>query len=471
VPIKGVSGKVRTPRTGKIRLGYTVPGQNRELPKDTDTFVAKKSDGITDAILQAYDAKAITGAAGKGDEAPYSLGKELRMILPWEYNATAGDREISLELLNRNWAHSKGLLCSGNGGEDELGEVLPGDAIVRNEAAAKLIGAATKKPAQLVGEGRWAVECRGPQCPLWHDKYDKTRNPMGGCHRQMRLQAILLHPTRDPESPDYLRQMGWIEVASGSFNGMVDVNSGFAMIHSLIGRTAWIPFALRRVARVMTTEGKRVVKHTLMVDYDADEVVRSGLLGPARIMVRPAVLREYLQLAQAEAGFDSVRDILPRPETLALPEGRPEKKAPTNGAEWTPPEATTAGDRDQEVENATNGHDGGDSDNHSAAEQISEEELNRFLTTAERDDLKVLCGATPGDRETMEPFREKLRLAFRALDNWEPSDGRTTPAFDEIQVRHALYIREKVEEEQAAEVELRDPDEVIPPPRRRVASS
>jgi len=46
MPVKGISDRVRTPRSMRAKLGYTKKSQNgNEYPSDTDVFIAKREDG------------------------------------------------------------------------------------------------------------------------------------------------------------------------------------------------------------------------------------------------------------------------------------------------------------------------------------------------------------------------------------------------------------------------------------------
>jgi hypothetical protein len=419
-------------RTKKVRTGYVKSGSNSAYPADTDVFVAKKVDGWSQEELTAYKAQPIEGAKFEGvDAQPYAIGKSLRGMLPFEADALSptDGRELVLELLNRSWAQTK-LRCSGTGGEDE-----PGTAVCRDEAYKKAIVTATHKQATSI-EGGWAVVCLGPKCPMWHTN-KSAENKLPGCHGELRLRFLLLHPTTNPEDPSYLKQMGWVELASGSSNAMWDIQSGFAAIKSLVGRTAMIPFTLRRVPRTLMPEGKRVVKATLMVDYDNDEVIRFGYSDPKLSLVRPEVRkqlmaqkRELLELAKMEADFDSFKDIVPRLEAHESAE----TTAPS--AIDSAPDENLVGDRDQVVAEAVD-----------AAEpaQLSEEELNRLLAQGERNELKTLCGGQPGDRESLAKFFELVAAAHR-----EFGTGQTPQDLSSLKIRHALWIKQALQQEASA---------------------
>ena len=416
-------------RTKKVRTGYVKSGSNSAYPADTDVFVAKKVDGWSQEELTAYKAQPIDGARFEGvDAQPYAIGKSLRGMLPFEADALSptDGRELVLELLNRSWAQTK-LRCSGTGGEDE-----PGTAVCRDEVYKKEIVKATHKPATAI-EGGWSVVCLGPKCPMWHTN-KSADNKLPGCHGELRLRFLLLHPTTNPEDPSYLKQMGWVELASGSSNAMWDIQSGFAAIKSLVGRTAMIPFTLRRVPRTLMPEGKRVVKATLMVDYDNDEVIRFGYSDPKLSLVRPEVRkqlmaqkRELLELARMEANFDSFKDIVPRLE-LPAPPSRDENPVATD--------ENLVGDRDQVVADAVD---------EAEPAQLSEEQLNAKLSQQERNQLKELCGGQPGEPETLTKFFELVAAAHR-----EFGTGQTPRDLSSLTVRHAMWIRQALQQEASA---------------------
>lgn len=439
---KGTTGRVRVLRTKKVRTGYVKAGASSTYPADTDVFVAKKVDGWSTEDLQVYGGRAISGAKfEKPDEEPYAIGKSLRGMLPFEADATDPDtgQELTLEILNRAWSRSK-LRCSGNGGDEQDED---GEATCRDEAYMTAITRATKTKPREVSAGKWLVVCRGSRCPMWHT--NKSTNAAAGCHGELRLRFILLHPTTNPSDPNYLKQMGWAEIASGSINAMWDIQSGFAAIRALVNRTALIPFFLKRVPRTLLPEGKRVVKSTLMVDYDHDEVVRFGYSDPKLSLVRPEIRkqlleqrRELVELARMEADFDSFRDIVPRLEG-ARP-GLPAPAVPTAGPADEASADQVVHDRDDVVDEARETA----SEAASSPVQLSEAELNRFLDQSERNELKTLAGAKLVDGSfepaTLGRIRELVRRAYVHFQDEQRG-------FNGLRVRHSQWIREHLADE------------------------
>ena len=381
MPINGVSGSFRPPRLAKIRLGYKPTG--KAYPRDADVFVGRTEDGVTKEMLEAYGHGRIDGAEGE----TWNLGKSLRMLSYFEWDATSPQNgsELVVGLLNRAWAHST-LHCSGTGGD------TPGEAFARDEVYMTAITKATHTKA-IPRDGGWQVVCMGPKCPMWNT--NSQTNKLATCHRELRFLAQLLHPTTDPEDPNYLRNFGSVEIVSGSWNGMIDLQSGLQLLMSVAGRSFNIPFNLQRVPRTMLVDGKRLVKATLAVSFDNDEAIRFGYSDPKLSIVRPAVRkqlmaqrREQLEIARMEVNHDSVRDILPQLEAPRSSEsGRtdyPDAGSATGSGSSVAPSGTSAraavlgdtvpdsstsvvADRDQVIDDAIDA---------SEAQPLSEEQLN-----------------------------------------------------------------------------------------------
>ena len=418
MPIRGISGEFRPPRQAKIRLGYKPLGKN--YPKDADVFVGKMEDGLTKEIVQAYGKGTIEGAEGEA----WNLGKSLRMMSYFEWDRVHPRRgaELVVGLLNRAWAHST-LHCSGDGGE------TVGQAFARDEAYMTAITKTTKTKAKA-RDGGWDVVCMGPKCAMWHT--NNKANSLATCHRELRFLAQLLHPATNPEDPNYMKNFGSVEIVSGSFNGMLDVQSGLQLLREVAGRSFNVPFNLQRVPRTMLVEGKRLVKATLVVSFDNDEAIRFGYSDPKLSIVRPAVRkqlmaqrREQLELARMEVDYDSVKDVLPQLEAHdASRTTSPDADALSDG------EPVTA-DRDDVVQQAVD---------EAEPRQLSKEELNRLLSKDERNELKVLTGGVPGQPSTLAKLREFVTAAYRAFDE-RPSD------LSDLRVRHALWIRDALAQE------------------------
>jgi hypothetical protein len=269
----------------------------------------------------------------------------------------------------------------------------------------------------------------GPKCAMWHT--NNKANNLATCHRELRFLAQLLHPTTNPEDPNYMKNFGSVEIVSGSYNGMLDVQSGLQLLREVAGRSFNVPFNLQRVPRTMLVEGKRLVKATLVVSFDNDEAIRFGYSDPKLSIVRPAVRkqlmaqrREQLELARMEVDYDSVKDVLPQleahePSRINSPEADTSSDS----------EAITA-DRDEVIEEALAGTE----------PTLSKEELNRRLSADERNELKVKSGGQPGQPETLTKLRKLVAAAFEYFK--EPAGDLSA-----LRVRHAIWIKDALAQE------------------------
>jgi hypothetical protein len=93
---------------------------------------------------------------------------------------------------------------------------------------------------------------------------------------------------------------------------------------------------------------------------------------------------------------------------------------------------------------------------------LSHDHPERRLSQPERDDLKRLCGAVSGQPQSFGYFTGLVASAFTEIDNWKPEikNGRPVPpAFGDIRVKHATWIRERVAEDQGQDPDQVDPDQ------------
>jgi hypothetical protein len=67
---------------------------------------------------------------------------------------------------------------------------------------------------------------------------------------------------------------GCFQIDTGSFNSIQDVNSGFDMVRSHIGRISWVPCKLRVVPRQVSPDGKKKTVWTLSLALATWEEVR-----------------------------------------------------------------------------------------------------------------------------------------------------------------------------------------------------
>ncbi len=431
MPINGLSDQRRLPRSMKIRLGVrTKNAQGAEYPKETDFFVIRQEDFASPDIFTE-----VIAAYGQQP-------KQLKMLLPFEVDAVNpidGD-ELVYNQFNRAYGLGHGLRCKGNGGSD----AQPGTAETNDADWAKRIAKDTGVPAEVLGNGRYQLKCLGRDCCKYsapgHDGKD-TPGGAAACKQMLVFRAFLLHPTEDPQSPDYCRPFGIAELASGSYNTMVDIRSGLEMLRPFAKRTAAVPFWLVRHPRTTNHDGKRQVHYTCMVIWSAKEVQAAGLTSPSEVFL-PAALRKELK-ALGEPDFDSVRDLLPA----------------TNGYLESPPTpsvevvAATASDRDEVVAAAEAVADGQDEvEPLPAVDEAAEE---RQLTQAERDELKALCGPRQDQEDPKSPFKPEAIARLQELAQHAHAALGTAPAAGEgllssLQVRHSRWIVEQLAAEGAA---------------------
>ncbi len=476
--VNGKTGRVRTPRELILRTGYRKMGSGNPFPTDTDVFVATERDGWGKhpEVLELLGATLIEDALQRDPKTPqmspgrvWSLGTRLRCMLPWEYDTVATvdgrPREVAFELKNRLWQGS-GLQCEGDGGETSDGELLPGEAICRNDTLAAMIAAHTGQPAVQVGRYKRNA-CWGPQCSLWKGGKDQR----AVCHTELRLWFLLVHPTTDETSPHYLERLAWVQLSSGSEHGMWDIESGFRMLRAEAGRTAKVPWYLQRIGRTVTPEGKRTRKYTLMVTSDREAVIvgkSSHLLAD----IPSAVLERLRARALQEIQLHEVLDILPRDKGLILP-GTSATPAPAPEARQLPapepPGDRVTNDRDEEIERTSQ------QANAAAATAADEPEEPREPTAAElnakvepeaREVVKRDCGLVNGDKDSLERVRELLRMAFDELGDGG-YDATGNPMFSAMRVKHAEWMRRRYQELQqldtAAAVANADPDDAPAP--------
>jgi hypothetical protein len=418
----------------KIRLGIkTRNAQNVEFPKEVDYFCLNKEDFASPDIFAEVNA-----AYGQQP-------KQLKMLLPFEVDAISpidGD-ELVYNQYNRAYGAGHGLRCKGSGGSANQ----PGTAETSDVEWAKRIGQETGvRPTRLPG-GRLQVQCLGRDCCKYAAPGHDGKDAPGGaaaCKQMLVFRAFLLHPTDDPMSPDYCRPFGIAELASSSYNTMVDIRSGLEMLKPFAKRTAAVPFWLVRHPRTTNHDGKRQVHYTCMVIWSAKEVQAAGLTSPSEVFL-PAALRKELK-ALGEPDFDSVRDLLPATNGYL--------EAPAVEAPAPDVPGATASDRD-EVVAAAAADAAADPDGTEPLPAVDEAAEQRQLTQAERDELKALCGGRTDPEDAKSPFKpeaiaklqEMVRHASAALGT-EPADGQYL--LSSLQVRHKRWIVDQLAAEGVA---------------------
>jgi hypothetical protein len=93
-------------------------------------------------------------------------------------------------------------------------------------------------------------------CPCEHLK-DPQTNPKGECTPRANLMLIL------PK----VSMGGAYQIDSGSTNNIVNLNSTFAWIQSMLGRVAWVPLTLKRVPTKIQTPDGTTTKALLQLEF------------------------------------------------------------------------------------------------------------------------------------------------------------------------------------------------------------
>jgi len=186
MPIKGLSQKRRWLRVGKIRLGEkkVSPKSGKEYPAKSDHFIFDPDDP---ALMEPF-------VALYGDKPT-----RITVAFPCE------DPEVVFPQYYCLYAAS-GLLCKGDGET----------AVRRTEDGAL---------ADI-------DDCPGPDSCDFAGTHGVGGRP--GCKRLARLQFFI---------PD-LPVMGTIEVATTSYNSIVNLNSGLDLLRNIAGRISLIPVDL-----------------------------------------------------------------------------------------------------------------------------------------------------------------------------------------------------------------------------------
>lgn len=363
--------------------------------------------------------------------------RSLRMMLPMEWDAV--DPHTSDEMVfnryNRAYGRTHGLKCKGTGNSEEF----PGTATTSDEAWSVRIAQASgqaREPVQLHGATMYQVRCLGTGCPKYlrtvEEEYvaegnvtrRRTVKAQGvdadaACKRVFLLRAFLIHPTVDTSSPDYCRVLGLAEIASSSYNTMVNLQSDFAMLRSFTGgETAFIPFRLQRVP-ITTYKPTRAIHYVLKCNFDMREISRWSTV-PLAERFQSEEMRARLRAIAASPlapTYDSVKDLIPQPLLEAPQEGQGGARA------VTPTEAGEAGPA------------GPDEAQEAGTDEPSGE---RKLLKGELDELKGLAGVDPDEAGTRAAGLARLKEVV-ALFNAKHGTSIATDAEGRVRFTDLTY--------------------------------
>lgn len=418
MPIEQLSDQRRLSRDFKVRLGQRIDKRTKQVagasdardpgdsyPRETDYFVLSEAP---EEVKRLYS----------------GTPRALRIMLGFEWNAQSpsGD-DLVFSLYNWAYGSSRGLKCRGTGRSAEF----YGTARTNDEKWAARIEAATGFAAErfegLNGDPFWTVRCFGRDCPKFLHKVraPSPDNPAqqidvlapghdrdASCNDVGILRCFLLDPTTDPESPDYCRSLGVMELATGSINSIIDLQSGFDLIKPFTGgRTAGIPMTLIRKPTT-TFRPVRQVHYTCALHFDHREVQRWSAV-PLQEVFLSETQRALLKQLQAQPlgmTVDSVRDLLPARLVPAVDGGA---TTPSAGAA----DATGADIPPDPVPGVSDGPeppptDPGDSP---------------LLVAAQLDELKALAGGPEDPEKPYDKFNnpwkpstlQRLRAAIVAM--------------------------------------------------------
>jgi hypothetical protein len=291
----------------------------------------------------------------------------------------------------------------------------------------------------LQGEPKYRIRCLGADCP----KYIRlTEGPDGkpvkadgvdsdaSCKRVFILRAFLLDPQKDPNHPDYCRVLGLAEIASSSFNTMINLQSDFPMMKAftVTGTSAGIPFRLERVP-IQTFKPTRSIHFVLKVSLDYREVSRWGAI-PMAERFQSEEMRARLRAIESTplaASYDSVKDLIPpalleaatEPETGGVVDPAAEPGAPVPGPSEPAEDGPTAQDRE------------------------------RKLIKSELDELKGLF--TPSDEpEQSVAYAEGLRKLRDVIALYNSKHDTTYSRFSQLTYDVYLFVKQYVAGESGA---------------------
>jgi hypothetical protein len=221
--ILGLSEIVRMPRLGHIRLGIKKTNSNgKEYPVDVDYFTldpATPVEGEREKLIKEFETLF-------GDEKDGKV-RSIKIMFPVD------DEEILFPQFYKRYGSSS-LQCKGDGQEGVCGS---------KEFAANLT---TLQWLPCEEEGV-KVKCDGRNCVYYQNKK---------CKENAVLNVLI------PELPG----VGVWQIVTGSFNSIVNVNSGIKTIRAIAGRVNMIPLTLIRIPQETTYNGRKAIHYPLMID-------------------------------------------------------------------------------------------------------------------------------------------------------------------------------------------------------------
>jgi len=223
--VKGISDRRRIPRIGKVRLGIKIQGKSKatgqltEYPAELPFFL------LPDIVAKRYGGNVTVDRAKQ-------LGCDRQAILKFiETNSSrlAEELEIMLPINDmgavfphsyRWYGSSRGVKCIGNG----------------------------ERANRMGDDGKSITDIH---CPC--EKLKSDANPRGECTLRGNLMCLI------PK----VSMGGVFQIDLGSYNSVVDVNSGIEYVEDLVGRFALVPLILRREPKETHHGGQKQIHWTI----------------------------------------------------------------------------------------------------------------------------------------------------------------------------------------------------------------
>lgn len=228
MPIKGVTGVIRLPRLGKIRLGIKKENASGvSYPFQTEYFVCPEE------VRKVFGEKP----------------RELRIMFPTDDQTQWASQYL------RCYSASRGLVCRGDG-ETAVAkiDVRTGDIAGRESAETEMK----------------EITCNPAKCVY----YQKAR-----CRRVMNLQFLL------PDCPGF----GVYQLDTSSFFSIVNINSSLELIRGTCGRLSMLPLSLKLIEQAVQPEGKKKIVRVLSMTapFSLAEIQRYAQIPPGQVLLLP----------------------------------------------------------------------------------------------------------------------------------------------------------------------------------------
>ena len=236
--IKGLSDRRRLPKLGKIRLGFKLKKGTTEYPAELPFFLLPPEVARVFGKQVSVDRAKELGVTRQDvlkfiEENTWRLAEELEIMFPMnEIEAVFPQAYIW-------YGSSQGAKCKGDG------ETAYRDMDSLTDGNAKIVEPYSGQPEML--------RQKEVLCPC--DLLKSEANPKGECTQRGHLMVMV------PK----VNVGGIYQIDIGSYNSIVDVNSGIDYTSALLGRFALVPLILRRIPTITHHDKKRQIHFTCQV--------------------------------------------------------------------------------------------------------------------------------------------------------------------------------------------------------------